>query len=86
MKATEIEQNKIIEEKRSNLKEQTKNMKTVYKEMKHSEIMQQKERYELLLKIKEFQDKVKQQKKDIQRKDTEIQVFKHKEVVAKTQK
>jgi len=40
-------------------------MKTVYKEMKHSEIMQQKERYELLLKIKEFQDKVKQQKKDI---------------------
>lgn len=61
-------------------------MKTVYKEMKHSEIMQQKERYELLLKIKEFQDKVKQQKKDIQRKDTEIQMFKHKEVVAKTQK
>ena len=70
MKATEIEQNKIIEEKRSNLKEQTKNMKTVYKEMKHSEIMQQKERYELLLKIKEFQDKVKQQKKDIQHKDS----------------
>ena len=70
----------------NNLKEQQKNMKTVYKEMKHSEIMQQKERYELLLKIKEFQDKVKQQKKDIQRKDTEIQMFKHKEVVAKTQK
>ncbi len=60
MKETEIEQNKLIEEKRNNIKEQTKNMKTVYKEMKHNEIMQQKERYELLLKIKEFQDKVKQ--------------------------
>ena len=59
MKEAEVEQNKIIDEKRTNIKEQNKNMKAAYKEMKHSEIMQQKERYELLLKIKEFQDKVK---------------------------
>ena len=45
---------KKIESQRAALKEWEKNSKKVYKEIKHNEIMQEKERYELLLKIKEL--------------------------------
>ena len=37
----------------------------MYKEIKHNEIMQEKERYEMLLKIKELKNKTVEQRKEI---------------------
>jgi len=45
---------KKIEAQKASLKEWEKNSKKIYKEIKHNEIMQEKERYEMLLKIKQL--------------------------------
>lgn len=50
----------------------------MYKEIKHTEIMQEKERYELLLKIKELKNKVTEQKKDIKTQESKISSLKRK--------
>lgn len=77
---------KKIESQRAALKEWEKNSKKVYKEIKHNEIMQEKERYELLLKIKELKTKVLEQRKDIKSYQTQISVLKHKENEAHAKK
>lgn len=81
-KVSEARLNKKLEEKRNAIKEWEKNSKKVYKDIKHNEVMQQKERYELLTKIKELKNKVSTQRKDIKEQQTQIAVMKHKEAVA----
>lgn len=44
--------NKKIEQQRESLKEWEKNSRQVYKELKRNEILQEKERYEMLLQLK----------------------------------
>ena len=54
----------------------------MYKELKHKEMMQQKERYELLTKIKSLKSKVDLQRTTIKDQQKQISNLKHKEVVA----
>ena len=80
--ANEEKFQKKLDEKRSAIKEWEKNSKKVYKELKHKEMMQQKERYELLTKIKSLKSKVDLQRTTIKDQQKQISNLKHKEVVA----
>lgn len=73
---------KKLDEKRSAIKEWEKNSKKVYKELKHNEMMQQKERYELLTKIKSLKSKVDLQRTTIKDQEKQIGNLKRKQVVA----
>lgn len=48
---------KKIEQQKASLKEWQQNSKKVYKELKRKEILQEKERYEMLLQIKQLKTK-----------------------------
>ena len=57
--------NNKIQEKRDAIKEWEKNIKKMHKEIKHNEMMQQKERYELLSKIKDLKSRLGDQRKQM---------------------
>ena len=71
--------NKKIDRQRESLKEWQKNSKQVYKELKRNEIMREKERYEMLVSIKQLKAKVEDQGKVIKTYQKEIQKFKQKQ-------
>lgn len=70
---------KKIESQRASLKEWEKNSKKIYKEIKHNEILQEKERYEMLLKIKEYKNKIATQGKELKTQESTISALKRKE-------
>ena len=57
-----------------------------YKDVKQSQIVHEKEKYELYLKIKQQGHMVKQQKKDLEEMDIQLVQLKHQEAVWQSQK
>lgn len=68
--------NKKIEQQRESLKEWEKNSRQVYKELKRNEILQEKERYEMLLQLKQMKNKIAEYQVEINDQKKQIDRFK----------
>lgn len=76
--------NKKIEQQRESLKEWEKNSRQVYKELKRNEILQEKERYEMLLQLKQMKNKIAEYQVEINDQKKQIDRFKLEDNMAQT--
>ena len=71
----ETKLNKKIEVQKASIKEWQQNSKNVYKDLKRNQILQEKERYEMLVQIKQLKAKVTEQKTELKDYDKQLKKF-----------